>query len=122
PMLKSLLFSAFLCCLCQSAFAAPPEYSDCLPSDNFPTKSTDDTISSCTVAIESKKLSDAELARAQTARAVAYKRSGRYDEELQDYKDAIELDKLNPDLFFEAGNLYAAIRDTDHALEAYDRA
>src|SRR5215469_754750 len=121
-MLRSMLFSCVLCCVFfRFAFAAPPPYGNCVSSDN-PLKSADDTISSCTVAIKSKKLSDAELAKAKATRAAAYKSIGHYDEALQDYKDAIELDKANPDLFFKAGNLYAAVRDTDHALEAYDRA
>jgi len=120
---QSLLFSTALCFLwCQSGFAAPPEYSNCVSSDQSSTKSPDDRISSCTVAIESQKLLNAELGKARAARAAAYKSTGNYDEALQDYKDASELDKSNPDLFFEVGNLYAAIRDTDHALEAYDRA
>src|SRR5215471_9603425 len=121
-MLKSMLFSSVLVCLfLKLAFAAPPQYGNCVSSGKS-FKSPDDTISSCTVAIESKKISDVELAKAKATRAAAYKSTGHYDEALQDYKDAIELDKANPDLFFEAGNLYAAVRDTDHALEAYDRA
>ena len=110
------LLSLFSICV-----AASPQYGNCVSSDKS-LKSPDDTISSCTVAIESKTISDVELAKAKATRAAAYKSTGHYDEALQDYKDAIELDKANPDLFFQAGNLYAAVRDTDHALEAYDRA
>jgi tetratricopeptide (TPR) repeat protein len=122
-MLKSRLLSAtLLCFVFQSAFAAPPEYIDCVVSDHPSAKSLNDTISSCTAAIGSQKLSDSELAKAKAARAAAYKSTGHYDQALQDYKDAIDLTKVDPDLFFEAGNLYAAIRDLDHALQAYDRA
>jgi tetratricopeptide (TPR) repeat protein len=122
-MLKSILVSATLYfSLFGFAFAASAEYGNCVLSDKSSTKSPDDTISICTAAIESKILSDTEIAKAKAARAAAYKRIGNYNDAVHDYEDAIALDKANPDLLFEAGNLYAAIRDTDNALKAYDKA
>jgi lipoprotein NlpI len=76
----------------------------------------------CSRAIDSGRLSDANLAIAFNNRGVAYDDKGQYDRAIQDYDQAIWLRLDYAEAFNNRGNAYGGKGQYDRAIQDYDHA
>src|SRR5215471_6134368 len=79
-------------------------------------------IIACSVLIESGTEPAANLSREYNNRGGAYGATGDFDHAIQDFEQAIRLDRENFGAFINRGNTYQAQRQYDRALEDYNEA
>jgi tetratricopeptide (TPR) repeat protein len=87
-------------------------------------KSTDanTTITHCTQAIESGRLSGKGLAFAFYRRGSAYSEQRDYHRAIEDYDEAVRLNPKHANAFSNRGVAYAGKQDYDRAIQSYDEA
>ena len=84
--------------------------------------SGDVAIAACTRAIESGRLSKANLAIAYTSRGVEWRAKGQVDRAIIDHGDAIRTDPTLADAFYNRGNAYKQKGELDRAIADYTAA
>jgi lipoprotein NlpI len=76
----------------------------------------------CTALVESRRLSQEDLASAFIFRGVAYTNKGDFDRAIQDFDQAIRLQPNRADAFNSMGMAIDYKRDYDRAIKNYDEA
>jgi lipoprotein NlpI len=76
----------------------------------------------CIAAIESGKLSAADLAVTLNNRGLAYQSQGDYERAIQDYDQAVRLNPSYADAFINRGGTYHGQGDYERAIQDYDQA
>jgi len=82
----------------------------------------DEVVRSCTSAIESGKLTDAQLSQTLTNRGLGYWRKGAYIRAIEDYDEAIRRNPQNVDAFNGRGAAYTGKGDSARAVQDYTEA
>jgi lipoprotein NlpI len=75
----------------------------------------------CTLALQSRELSPANLAAALSHRGNAYQTKGAYDLAIRDYDQTLALNPEDSDVFNNRGNAYLRKGEWDLAIRDYDR-
>lgn len=84
--------------------------------------SFDETISTCTKAVESGDLPDKRLAEAFTGRALAYGTRNQYERAMADFDQALRLDPTLADAYFGRGTAHAHLGEFERAIGDFDKA
>src|SRR5262249_3842694 len=105
--------------VCWNALAGPAAAN---VFDTCSRDSGDGAIAACTALIASGELSDLDLAAIYFNRGITWYQQGAWDQAIEDYSEAIELNPRFAQAFFSRGNALDSKREFDRAIEDYDRA
>ena len=83
---------------------------------------TDQSIAGCTALIQSGQLSGASLAIAYTNRGNAYDDKGAYDQAIQDYTKAIQVNPSYATAYYNRGDAYNNKGEYDQAIQDFNQA
>lgn len=81
-----------------------------------------DKVSACTVLIDGKQLTGADLAAAFYYRGSAFKDLGAFDKAIGDLSEAIRLDPDSPEPYANRGDAFNDAKKFDEAIADFDRA
>ncbi|MCG6533326.1 MAG: tetratricopeptide repeat protein [Syntrophales bacterium LBB04] len=76
----------------------------------------------CTKAIDSSKLSGADLSAAYKNRGKSWEGKKEYDQAIADYNKSLEIDPNDAGTYFARGSAWFDKAEYDHYLEDYNKA
>jgi tetratricopeptide (TPR) repeat protein len=101
-----------------------PDANDCYRATMLPHMAAEASITSCNVALNTRRITRRERASILVNRGIHYNHMGEYDAAFKDFEEALDLISNFPEAYINRGNAYfytgqveRAIADYNHAIE-----
>jgi tetratricopeptide (TPR) repeat protein len=102
--------------------AGNPEAEDCYRAALLPNVAAQASITSCNVALNTRRISRRERASILVNRGILYNHTGEYDAAFKDFEAALELISNFPEAYINRGNAYYYTGQVEQAIADYNRA
>jgi tetratricopeptide (TPR) repeat protein len=99
-----------------------PDAGDCYRATMLPDVVAEASISSCNVALNTRRVTRRERASILVNRGILYNHMGEYAEAFKDFEEALELNSNFPEAYINRGNSYFYTGQVDRAIADYNRA
>ena len=102
--------------------AGNPDANDCYQSTMLPFMAAETSISSCNVALNTRRITRRERASILVNRGILYNHMGEYAAAFEDFEKALELISNFPEAYINRGNTYFYTGQVERAIADYNRA
>ena len=102
--------------------AGNPDANDCYRATMLPDAVAATSISSCNVALNTRRITRRQRAAILVNRGILYNHMGEYTSALEDFEKALELISDFPEAYINRGNAYFYTGQVERAIADYNRA
>jgi len=99
-----------------------PDANDCYRATMLPYMAAEASITSCNVALNTRRITRRERASILVNRGIHYNHMGEYTAALEDFEEALELIANFPEAYINRGNTYFHTGQVERAIADYNRA
>ena len=99
-----------------------PDADDCYQSTMLPDVAAQGSISSCNVALNTRRITRRQRASILVNRGILYNHMGEYAAAFEDFEKALELISNFPEAYINRGNAYFYTGQVERAIADYNRA
>jgi tetratricopeptide (TPR) repeat protein len=99
-----------------------PDADDCYRATMLPYKEAETSITSCNIALNTRRITRRERASILVNRGIHYNHMGEYAAALEDFEEALELIANFPEAYINRGNAYFYTGQVERAIADYNRA
>jgi len=99
-----------------------PDANDCYRNTMLPYLAAETSITSCNIALNTRRITRRERASILVNRGIHYNHMGEYTAALKDFEEALELISNFPEAYINRGNAYFYTGQVERAIADYNRA
>ena len=99
-----------------------PDADDCYRATMLPDVAAEASITSCNVALNTRRITSRQRASILVNRGILYNHMGEYASAMKDFEKALELISDFPEAYINRGNAYFYTGQVERAIADYDRA